>query len=326
VLAWAACIGAAHAQTSACAPTDLPCVMREYERICFDDAWNLRQDSCLSWLEAIARSPSTDVRSAAAGAYGLLADNPESAPELRPLLRDRSAELVRGVLAEDPNHVDALLGLANLAPTPEERVSRLRRVVEADPTVVMHLESLARALGDTDPDNVEAVELYDRAYTLAVTRAKGHYAWRFARNALWGYERAGMPDRAARLRERVAEDFGLAALQLEAQRAETTDAERLDHALSEICSEMALNLFGARPCLASIDHVVAAADAAREANERRRLARSASDAMFLAAQRGFRLEAVDREWRGKFEAVLERYFGSAAATRMHEALSIVTIE
>jgi hypothetical protein len=118
----------------------------------------------------------------------------------------------------------------------------------------------------------------------------------------------------------------LHALVEEAQRAEATDAGRLDHALQEICGETGLWLFGPKDCLASIDHVVAAADAATQASEARRLAQSASAAMFLAAQSGFQLDRADREWRGKFETVLERHFGGEAATRMHNALSVVTVE
>jgi hypothetical protein len=84
-------------------------------------------------------------------------------------------------------------------------------------------------------------------------------------------------------------------------------------------------MLGASRCLAGIAHIVDAADRAA-ASGKARLAKSASDAMFLAARTGDVLSRADPAWRGRFESTLRRYFGAESAARMHKALTIATVE
>jgi hypothetical protein len=80
-------------------------------------------------------------------------------------------------------------------------------------------------------------------------------------------------------------------------------------------------------CLAGIDHVVDAADRAAVDTVKARLAQSASDAMFLAAQTaGDVLSDADPSWRSRFESALQRYFGPASAQRMREQMTELTVE
>ncbi len=262
----------------------------------------------------------------AAGIYQLYAGRWQTPGDTQREFRQRSAKLIRDILDEDPMNVDALLGLAGLAETSDERVRRLRQVVAADPTNEGHLEFLSRALSSDESNLLEAAELLEQAYAVQLPRGKGPYTWRFARDAMWEYEWAGFPDRAAELRKRVRQDFGADALLHEAASAETADPERLKSALEGLCLEMSLAVLGPESCLAGIQQVVDAADRAQQPSVAARLAATASDAMFVAASSGTRLSTADPDWRRRFEMTLERHFGPDAAARMHDAQSLVTVE
>jgi hypothetical protein len=321
-LAALAGIAAAHAQTTSCSLTDYECVQQEYQQVCFD-ASKLRFDACLAWLREIERSPSLDIRSDAAAIYALIAPNP-AAQAARPQLQARREELILGILEEDPWHAGALLGFAGLAENEQERVRRLRDVVTADPTA-MHLESLASALMQIGGSELEVAALYARAYEITIARTKGDYAWRFARNAVWAYERAGSPERAENFRKRVARDFGLAAMLEKAELLTSADPAALDSVLHDLCREMTLRLFGAKPCLASIDHLIAAVDRA-DAGGVSRLEQTLSEAMLTAAGSAQALDAVDAGWRRRFERALRRHVGEEAVARLQQVPSLITIE
>jgi hypothetical protein len=315
-------VGACFAQGAPpnCALTDRACIDENYPRMCARDAM---PESCIAWLREFERSPNPDVRASIAAMYGLMAgywgaNNPD------PDLHDRAAKLIHGVLEEDPSNVGGLLGLASIAPTREERLSAMRRVVELDPSP-MHLEFLASALAQDRGNLAESAALLERAYEAAMQRAPGPYAWRFARDAVFEYEAAELPSRATQLRERFERDLGLDAKLAEIAHAEAVDPARLNGVLGDLCSELIVRMLGASRCLAGIAHIVDAADRAA-ASGKARLAKSASDAMFLAARTGDVLSRADPAWRGRFESTLRRYFGAESAARMHKALTIATVE
>jgi hypothetical protein len=218
------------------------------------------------------------------------------------------------------------LGYAAMAETDEERVHRLRDVIAVDAGNPRTLESLARALMQLDGGTLEAAAVYERAYELQLSRSRGDYTWRFARNAAFTYERAGSPERADRLRTRVARDYGLAGLLEQAAAPLATDPATLDRALQDLCRAMTLTLFGGKPCLDSIDLVVAAADRAQAAPAAPRLEQTMFAAMLTAARSAFHLDAVDRGWRSRFESALERHIGAEAATRLRETEAEVIVE
>ena len=316
-----ACIGAASAQVTSCPLTDRACIDQEYPNVCFEADRELRLEPCLEWLHEIEQSPSKDVRSSAAAIYGLISDDP-AASQVRAHLDERRAELIRGVLAEDPKHVDALLGFAGLAETNEERVRRFRDVVAVDPSP-MHLQFLASALRQIDGGALEAAQVTERAYE--VGRSKNEYSWRFARDAIWQYQWAGAPERAEQLRERAAADFGLAAMLEEAAKPAAADPAGLDRTLQVLCREMTLTVFGARPCLDSIDHLIAAADRAQVPGTSP-LEQTLEAAMTTAAQPGSRLDTADSGWRHRFEAALDRHVGAEAVARLQRVPSLITLE
>jgi hypothetical protein len=188
------------------------------------------------------------------------------------------------------------------------------------------LEFLSNALARNDGNLPEAAALLERAYEAAMQRQPGPYAWRFARNAMFEYESAGLPKRAAQLRARFERDVALDAKVAETAHAETVEPARLNGIFGELCSELILRMLGGSRCLAGIDHVVAAADRVAVVSVKARLARSASDAMFLAAKRGDALSGADPSWRSRFESTLRRYFGPESAARMREQPAEITIE
>jgi hypothetical protein len=321
-----ACIGTASAQATSCQLTDNDCVQREYSKVCFDDQRNVRLEACVAWLREIEQSPSTDVRSSAAGIYQLIGSHPTTTTPARQELRDQSAALIRGILDEEPNHADALLGLANLAETDDERVNRLRDVVAADPDEPRYLEFLARELLSIQGSELEVAALYERAYEAQMSRAIGPYAWRFARNAVWQYERAGASERAKRLRERVVFDYDLPARLDEVADATTENAGSLKQILQDLCGQVAMNVFGAKPCLDCIERAVQATDRARARGNAGVLEQTVSDAMFKAAVSGTWLDVVDSRWRKGFEAALERYDGPQAVARLRDVFPAIEIE
>jgi hypothetical protein len=316
------CVGTAHGQATSCPLTDYQCVQKEFPNVCFDDKSKLRLDTCLAWLSEIERSPSPDIRSSAAAIYGLIAPHPE-AIAIRTDLHARREELILGVLEENPWHPGALLGFAGLAEGGDERVRRLRDATTADPDNPMLLESLSISVRDTDGGMLEAATIMERAYELSC--AKGGCALRFARDAMWEYREAGAPERADRLRERVAADYGLAAMLEEAANAATADSASLDRTLQELCRDSTLRVFGAKPCLDSIDHTIAAADRARDAAANR-LEQVASAAMFTAARSAWQLDPADPGWRRRFEAALERHSGADEVARLRRVPLVMMIE
>jgi hypothetical protein len=304
-----------------CASTDRACLEENYSRMCFDAG--ATPESCGAWLREFESSPDLDVRSSVAGIY-LLADGYWRASNPQPWLKDRAAALIHGVLEQDPKNVEALLGLASIAPTRDESVAALRRVVALDPSP-MHLEFLSGELAHNEANLAESAALLERAYETAMQRSSGNYAWRFARNAVFEYGWAGLPDRAAQLRKRFEQDVGLDAKVAEIAHAEAVEPARLNDVLGELCAELILRMLGAERCLAGIEHVVAGADAAG-GKDKTRLANDASDAMFLAARTGDVLSAADPSWRSRFESTLRRYSGPEAARRMHEQMTEITVE
>jgi hypothetical protein len=188
------------------------------------------------------------------------------------------------------------------------------------------LKSLSRELAHNEANLAESAALLERGYEAAMQRSGGPYAWRFARDAVSEYEWAGLPHRAGRLRKRFERDLGLHAELAGIVHAEAVEPARLNDVLGELCAELILRMLGAERCLAGIDHVVAAADAAPD-KDKARLAKSASDAMFLAASTaGDVLSDADPSWRSRFEGTLRRYFGSESAVRMREQMTEITVE
>lgn len=321
----ACCVSTALAQPASpkCALTDRACVDRNYSRVCFEK--DSTPESCGAWLRPFELSPSVDVRNAVAGTYLLAADYWQSRGP-QPAFRDRAASLIHGILEQDPANAEALLGLALLAPTNDEHLALMRRVVAVDPSP-SSLESLSHALTQSEGNLAESAALLERAYEVAMQRQPGPYAWRFARNAVFEYEAADLPNRAAQLRKRFERDVDLDAKVAETAHAEGVEPARLNGVLSEICAELVLRMLGANRCLAGIEHVVDAADRAGVGTDKTRLAKNASDAMFLAAQTaGDALSVADPGWRDRFESTLQRYFGAEAADRMRHTLTEISVE
>jgi tetratricopeptide (TPR) repeat protein len=303
--------------------TDRACVDENYSSVCFENG--ATPESCGAWLRPFELSPSLDVRNAVAGTYLLVADDWQPR-DPQPWLKDRAAALIHGILEQDPTNAEALLGLALLAPTNDERVALLRRVVAVDPSP-SNLESLARTLSQDQGNLRESAALLERAYEAAMQRAPGPYAWRFARDAVFEYEWAGLPKRAARLRARFERDLKLDAKVAETANAEAVEPARLNSILGDICAEIILRMLGGNRCLAGIEHVVDAADRVTVGSVKARLVKSASDAMFLAAQTGGDvLVLADPAWRDRFVSTLQRYFGSEPADRMRHTLTEITVE
>jgi hypothetical protein len=226
----------------------------------------------------------------------------------------------------DRTNVGALLSSATIAPTIEERVAALRRVVAVDPSP-MHLEFLADALSRSEDGNVEAAALLERAYEAAMQRQPGPYAWRFARNAVFEYESLDLPSRAAQLRRRFEHDVELDAKVAEISHAEAVEPTRLNSILGDLCAEIVVRMLGGSHCLAGIEHVVDAADRIAVGADKARLAKAASDAMFAAAQAGSdELTVADPAWRDRFESTLQRYFGAESADRMRGTVTELTVE
>ncbi len=212
-----------------------------------------------------------------------------------------------------------------MAATDEERVRRLRDVVAADPTEAGHLEFLANALTRIDGSALEAAALLERAYEVQLGHSAGDYTWRFARNAMWTYERAGSPERAQPATRTGRSTTCVDAMMRTAAHAATANIVEVNRVLQELCREMTLTLFGGQPCLTSIEHAVEAIDSL-SAGQAAPLVEPITTAMFTAARTGHLLDAADPGWRSKFEATLTRHVGAEAAARMRHAQSFITLE
>jgi len=300
--------------------TDQACLESEYSKVCVKPGISF--DSCMTWIRAVEQSPNADVRATAAAIYMLM--SPRAPENARTEMHARAARLIHEVLDAAPTNHEALLGLANLAETTTDRVSALRRAAAAEPTDAMGLYFLARALAENESGLPEAAELLERAYSLDVERQRLH-AWHLARDAMSVYERAGQPDRSADLRARVRKDADLDAMLLVTTTAASVAPERLDAVLADLCSQLGLEVLGAESCLDAIGRVVDGSNRAPR-SVAKRVAESASNAMFLAARAGWLLDTVDPNWRPRFEATLAKHFGSDAAARMRDAPTEITVE
>lgn len=166
-----------------------------------------------------------------------------------PISRTRAAALIAA------SFVCAGNALPQTASAHADEVQRLRAAVTADPTNPRAMEFLANALGDTDGGRPEAAAVTERAYELAASRQPGDYALRFARNAIFLYEWAELPDQAQHLRRRVTLDFDVPGLTRTAADAEKAAPEEVARALELLCRELWRNVFGVEPCLAAIEAV-----------------------------------------------------------------------
>ncbi len=318
-------VGACLAQPAppTCALTDRACVDENYSSVCFEKG--ATPESCGAWLRPFELSPSLDVRNSVAGTYLLVADHWQPR-DPQPWLKDRAAALIHGILEQDPANAEALLGLASFAQTNDEYVAALRRVVAVDPSpgILGFLRARCRGRRAISPNPPPSSNAPMRR---RCSEQPGPYAWRFARDAVFEYESTGLPSRAAQLRRRFEHDVDLDGKVAETTHAEAVEPARLNSALGEICAEIILRVLGATHCLAGIEQVVDAADRASVDSLKARLAKSASDAMFLAAQTGGDvLTLADPAWRDRFVSTLQRYFGSDSADRMRHTLTEITVE
>ena len=290
-----ACIACAPLGAQECARSDDTCWDRAFELACAQR--DTTEQGCSDWLERTLRPQvepaNTKARLLEAEAnyrlaevtLGTVAEN---------AYRDRARTIYQALADQEPPVVDALLGLATLAPTDEERVQLLRHVVKLDPTNVSGLTWLAHSLGWTSNEaRLEAGRLYERAYAAQT----GIIKWHVARDAFWAYIDAERVDFAARLKARVRNDLNPDALLAQLADRSALTPEIAARALQVLCYASVITLLGATDCLRAVDSVAGTVAGSRAAVL---LAESVADAMLEAGESGESLTAARPDWRLAF--------------------------
>jgi hypothetical protein len=232
------------------------------------------------------------------------------APEAKAEYRQRSQRLYSELVAEDPSNPNALLGLALFATDAPTRQSLLRRASEAQPTNDALMELLANSLVHTEP--AESARLIEQGYGVASTDARRLH---LAALAVSLYERAGSPEHATRMRNRVRADF-------------TVDSDPLgmgpDRAANfgeQICDKDMLTAVGMEPCFNALRQLI---DTAKRQSA---YMQSAALGMLTAARSGTVLERADPAWRNRFETSLDEFIASGTApAEVFTALAFVTTD
>lgn len=288
-------VGLANAQSiSSCPASDLPCIENSFALACRME--ESTHETCSAWLRELEASPiaeSPNARLTAASAYTTLSETSE-APEDSVRFQAEASRILRDLVAENPADVQALLGLARRAPTPEERIAILERIVEVDPSYAFGWEALADAVDDSEKPNdlIQSAQYLENAYNILTDEKK----WYIASDAISRYRRAGSADRAGDFMERVRVDFDLDRKLDQFRDVSHLPPSLRAEMLRSICSAPAINIFGGTSCLDAVGAVVEFVKEAPNTQFALTAAEDSADAMVRAAESGWRMDGEIPDW------------------------------
>jgi tetratricopeptide (TPR) repeat protein len=316
-----ACTHAA-AQSLTCAVTDELCLQQEYEEVCRNSS---TVESCSAWLRSIQQSPQSahpNLQLAAAAAHLAISDL-TAGPAAKTPSRERAAALYAAVAQQDPTNARALLGLAALLDSRDEKIELMRRVVDLDPGNVMNLEMLAIVIGmgGSQTDLAESAELMERAYEL---QPNGTKRWTLATEVILKYETASLRGRAEEFRVRAQAAIAPERLLRETAQASASTSDRAEDATQQLCTIPIIAIVGAETCLEAARNVVNAANSARGSTVQS-LGDAALEVMKIASANSALLDAVDPDWRAEFEAATDGFLATQTALpRMYVNAAAIT--
>jgi tetratricopeptide (TPR) repeat protein len=241
-----------------CAVSDARCMDELVGASCLQRLPDER-DPCLEILAELERRlPSAEpaILAGAAFAHSMLAEFPAAAADAA-AHRAAVARLYRQVIAIDPNHVDAHLGLARVAADPEEELRWLRLAVAASDSDTLVSRLLASALSrqGTYENRLEAAEVMLAAYEQYPV---GPHKWYLAENVLSRYRALGLPAEATKFQAEVRRVYDLEQRLDNLRNAASAPFSAIE-TLGSLCSQEVFRLLGASGCRSGAEDLLAEA-------------------------------------------------------------------
>jgi tetratricopeptide (TPR) repeat protein len=217
-------------------------------------------ESCEVLLDELMQYPDRDkeaeILSLAGLANLILSDEAES--DAVAAAHIAAAEILyREVIALDPDHYDASLGLSRTADDLAEEIEWLRNAYRAKEPNALLIRSLAGALQrqGSRESQLESAAILREAYD---SRPWGTGKWNFAVSALNSYTRLGLDSDALEFRDIVSAEIGVDDL-LDSLAVAESDLEASVETLRMLCYESVVTLVGVDACVSGAELLFAAA-------------------------------------------------------------------
>lgn len=238
-------------------------------------------ESCEVLLGELMQYPDNEpeILAHAGLANRILADQAESEADATSYRRAADA-LYRRVIALDPDHSGAYVGLAGTTDDPAEQIGWLRMAVRAGEPDSLEYRFLADALEQqgTRESRIESAAIMREAYE---NRPWDLHKWHLADWALGKYRRLGLDSEADEFRASVNDDIGFDELLASLMRAES-EPENSVETLNVLCYEPVVAMFGAGHCISGAELLFAAAIRTAGSESSNRLAQAGLQRMRAA--------------------------------------------
>jgi tetratricopeptide (TPR) repeat protein len=304
-------VGVAHGQGLNCGASDVDCFQRDVDQACHTAESTTA--SCDAALERVAASPARgnlDMR-LMVGAGNFALSELANEPAAKATYRNRARDAYTSIVSEHPTNASALVGLATLAETSQERIAVLRRALVANPTDLYLYEALSETLSRTG-NSSEAAALTEQAYELESQQEK---KWNLAEVAVLRYEDAGQTPQADAMRNRVRQDYGLKGVSAQLAHPESLDPDQLTSMLTSVCSLPIAYIVGATTCLDSLKTSADLVSRTRDNRVAVKLADGASTAISSSVEIEGMLNEADPNWRKRFKEMTRGFITAGAISQ-----------
>lgn len=240
--------------TEQCSLDDSGCLDSQVIRQCRDRTAATIQ-SCTAWIQSIQvriRPDDTVAMREIAGAHTWISMFLAMDAREQSFHRNSARAIYAAMVEKDAGDTDALMGMATVAESENERIDLLRKIASITP-MAFASDLLAQALLRRDGANdvLEAAEVLEAYYRLL---PKG-IGWRIAAQAASHYERAGAPDRSRYIRDRIREELDATSLMAELQKIPETSSSRVAQVLEKLCDADVVAVLGATICLEGLSEI-----------------------------------------------------------------------
>ncbi len=307
-------------QQAECPFEDHLCLDQRFGAACVAVSAGADAETCSAWLTEVLQRPdigSPDVQSLVGSTYVALA-HLTADRQLGQSYLDQAEATYLQILIENPADVRILRRLSSTATTPLGRAEYLRQAVEIDPTNLVAVHDLSRALLNVGSvaSTLERVAVQERAYSEAdLSSERDHLNLAFSlglsyRVLIAQLESSDPPadsvqitavqSRLASFLDQAREDLHWESRLSEALQEPASAPERTTATLSFLCDRHARATFGAGDCIESVATVADAMMSSGDTGTGLRLADAVASSMMSLAMDEFGVEADYADWRERF--------------------------
>ncbi len=321
-------------QQAECPFEDHQCLDQRFGAACVAVSAGADAETCSAWLTEVLQRPdigSPDVQSLVGSTYVALA-HLTADRQLGQSYLDQAEATYLQILIENPADVRILRRLSSTATTPLGRAEYLRQAVEIDPTNLVAVHDLSRALLNVGSvaSTLERVAVQERAYNEAdLSIERDHLNLAFSLGLSYrvliaqldssdppadSVQITAVQSRLASFLDQAREDLHWESRLSEIRREPESDPEQTAAILSFICDRHARSTFGATDCIDSVTSVADAATVLGGTDTGLRLADAVASSIRSVALDEFGVDAHDADWTERFAAATQRMMASGAET------------